>query len=86
MKFLKKNIWSICTWAFVFTLFACEAFAVEGGDLMGTAQSKARDVFASVKTITFICNCKSHIRTIIRMIILIIRKWSPYINNLNFIF
>ena len=55
MKFLKKNIWSICTWAFVFTLFACEAFAVDGGaDLMGTAQKKARDVFASVKTITFI--------------------------------
>lgn len=55
MKFLGKNIWTICTWAFVFALCAGDALAAGGGaDLMGTAQTKARDVFASVKTITFI--------------------------------
>ena len=56
MKFLSKNIWTICTWVFVFALCAGDALAgVQGGNsLMSTAQTKARDVFASVKTITFI--------------------------------
>jgi hypothetical protein len=52
MKFLKKNIWTICSWAFVFALVAGNAFAEE--ELMSTAQHKARNVFTSVRTITFI--------------------------------
>ena len=54
MKFFKKNIWTICSWVAVFALIAADAFAVDGGDLMGTAQNKLRNVFKSVKTITFI--------------------------------
>ena len=59
MKFLKKNIWTICSWAFVFALVAGNAFATTttsttASDLMSTAQSKARNVFTSVRTITFI--------------------------------
>lgn len=55
MKFLKKNIWTICSWAFVFALVAGNAFAdTSAADLMSTAQNKARNVFTSVRTITFI--------------------------------
>lgn len=54
MKFLKKNIWTVCSWALVFVLASSNAFAVTGNDVMGTAAQKARDVFSSVKTITFI--------------------------------
>jgi len=53
MKFLKKNIWTICSLALVFTFVAVDAFA-SGGDLMGTAQSKLANVFQKVKTITFV--------------------------------
>ena len=55
MNFLKKNIWTICSWAFVLTLLAADSFAAgEGSSLMTTAQTKATNVFQSVKTITFI--------------------------------
>ena len=55
MNFLKKNIWNICSWVFVLTLMAADAFAEgEGNSLMTTAQTKATNVFQSVKTITFI--------------------------------
>ena len=55
MKFIKKNIWNICSWVFVLTLLAVDAFAEgEGSSLMTTAQRKASNVFQSVKTITFI--------------------------------
>lgn len=55
MKFLKKNIWTICTLALVFVLASGNAFAaVSGNDVMDTAAQKARDVFSKVKTITFI--------------------------------
>ena len=55
MRFLKKNIWTICSWAFVLTLLAADSFAAgEGSSLMTTAQTKATNVFQSVKTITFI--------------------------------
>ena len=54
MKFLKKNIWTICTLALVFVLASSNAFAVGGSDVMDTAAQKARDVFSKVKTITFI--------------------------------
>ena len=53
MKFFKKNIWTICSWVAVFALFAVDAFA-QGSSLMTTAQTKASNVFQSVKTITFI--------------------------------
>ena len=54
MKFFKKNFWTICSWVAVFALVAADAFADAGKDLMGTAQTKASNVFQSVKTITFI--------------------------------
>jgi len=54
MKFIKKNIWTICSWVAVFALFAADAFADQGSSLMTTAQTKASNVFQSVKTITFI--------------------------------
>ena len=54
MKFFKKNIWTICSWVAVFALFAADAFADQGSSLMTTAQTKASNVFQSVKTITFI--------------------------------
>jgi len=57
MKFFKKNIWTICSWVAVFSLFAAEAFAqigTAGSTLMGSAQGKMLNVFQSVKTITFI--------------------------------
>ena len=55
MKFLKRNFWTICSWAFVLTLMAADSFAAgEGSSLMTTAQTKASNVFQSVKTITFI--------------------------------
>ena len=54
MRFLKKNIWTICSWAFVLTLVAADSFAQQGSSLMTIAQTKASNVFQSVKTITFI--------------------------------
>ncbi|MBR1604899.1 MAG: TrbC/VirB2 family protein [Alphaproteobacteria bacterium] len=55
MKFIKNNFWAICSWAFVLTLLAADSFAAgEGSSLMTTAQTKATNVFQSVKTITFI--------------------------------
>ena len=54
MKFLKKNIWTICTLALVFVLTSGDAFAVDGNSVMDTAAKKAREVFSEVKTITFI--------------------------------
>ena len=54
MCFLKKNIWTICSWAFVLTLVAADSFAQQGSSLMTIAQTKASNVFQSVKTITFI--------------------------------
>ena len=53
MKFIKKNIWTICSWVAVFALFAIDASA-QGASMMTTAQTKAANVFQSVKTITFI--------------------------------
>lgn len=54
MKFFKKNMWTICSLALVFAFCAADAFAQTGGSLMNTAQEKARNVFTSVRTITFI--------------------------------
>ena len=55
MKFFKKNIWTICSWALVLTLVSTGAFAkLEGGSLMSTATTKTRNIFTAVRTITFI--------------------------------
>ena len=55
MKFIKNNIWTICAWIAVFALCSFDASAqAKGSSLMTTAQSKAANVFQSVKTITFI--------------------------------
>ena len=55
MQFLKKNILTICCMALV-VLFGTvdNAFAVNSGDLMTTAQGKAVAVFISVKKIIFV--------------------------------
>jgi len=57
MNFIKKNIWTICAWIAIFALCSFDAFAQNNGSgatIMGTAQTKAANVFQSVKTITFI--------------------------------
>ena len=61
MKFLKKNFWTICSWAFVLVVIAGSAFAQEGAtaaqtgqDLMGAAQNKMKEIFRNVRIITFI--------------------------------
>ena len=54
MKFLKKNIWTICSWALVFALVSVDAFAIGKDDLMTSAQGKLANVFQSVKLITFV--------------------------------
>ncbi len=53
MRFLKKNIWTICSWAFVLTLVSLDAFA-QASPLMTVAERKAMNVFQHVKTITFV--------------------------------
>jgi len=56
MNFIKNNIWTICSWIAIFTLFSVDAFAAdgEGTSIMSDARQKAANVFQSVKTITFI--------------------------------
>ena len=54
MKFLNKNKGTICALAALFALVAADAFAQSGSSLMTIAQTKASNVFQSVKTITFI--------------------------------
>ena len=56
MNFLKNNIWTICLVAlFCVFGFAGEAAATGGGSsVVGKATDKARNVFASVKTILFV--------------------------------
>ncbi|MDD4556144.1 MAG: TrbC/VirB2 family protein [Alphaproteobacteria bacterium] len=55
MQFLKKNIWTLsCMVLFAVMAMAGDAAAVDGNSLMETAQTKAKSVFVSVKTIIFI--------------------------------
>ena len=56
MNFIKNNIWTICLVAlFCVFGFAGEAAATGGGtSVVGKATDKARNVFASVKTILFV--------------------------------
>ena len=53
MNFIKNNIWTICLVA-LFCVFGFAGDAAAGGSVVGTATDKARNVFASVKTIIFI--------------------------------
>lgn len=54
MNFIKNNIWTICLVAlFCVFGFAGDA-AASGGTIMGSAATKAKNVFSSVKTIIFI--------------------------------
>ena len=52
MRFIKNNIWTFCLVA-VFTLLSFSGDAL-AQSVMGLAQTKARNVFSSVKTIIFI--------------------------------
>lgn len=58
MQFLKNNIWTLCCMVlFAVVAMSADAFAgggLDGGSLMGVAQSKAQSVFSNVKTIIFI--------------------------------
>ena len=56
MKFIKKNILTLCCLTLIVAMGFCgEAWAqATGSSIMGDAQTKTREVFDSVKTITFI--------------------------------
>ena len=56
MKFLKNNMWTLLTLAFVFTLsmFGDASAAPTGATVAETATQKAVTVFQSVKTIMFV--------------------------------
>ncbi len=56
MRFIKKNILTLCCLTLFMALgFGGEALAqATGSSIMGDAQTKVREVFTSVKTITFI--------------------------------
>ena len=56
MQFLKKNIWTLgCLVLFaVMTMAGDASAAADGSSLMDVAQTKAKSVFTSVKTIIFI--------------------------------
>ena len=59
MRFFKRNFLTLCCLTLLFALgLCCDVWASDGtlggSSLMGTAQEKVRNVFTSVKTITFI--------------------------------
>ena len=60
MKFIRKNIFTLCSLALIIAMGFCgEAWAqstgtVSGSSIMSAATGKVRDVFTSVKTITYI--------------------------------
>lgn len=55
MRFLKKNFWTLSCLALVMVMAVSgNALAADGNTLMETAQTKAKSVFSSVKTIIFI--------------------------------
>ena len=53
MNFIKNNIWTLCAVA-LFCMFGFASEAAAGSSIMGHATDKARNVFASVKTIIFV--------------------------------
>ncbi len=59
MKFLKNNMWTLCSFVIMFAMLAAgdasaQTMNTSGSSIMDAAAGKARNVFTSVKTITFI--------------------------------
>ena len=54
MQFIKKNILTLCCLTLILAMGVCGDAWADGASLMTTAQTKTRNVFDSVKTITFI--------------------------------
>lgn len=54
MRFLKRNLLSLCCLTLLVAMGMCGDAWADGASLMTTAQEKTRNVFTSVKTITFI--------------------------------
>ena len=54
MRFLKKNFWTLSCLALVMVMAVSGNALAAGNTLMETAQTKAKSVFSSVKTIIFI--------------------------------
>ena len=54
MRFIKKNILTLCCLTLIVAMGFCGEAWADGASLMNTAQTKTRNVFDSVKTITFI--------------------------------
>ena len=56
MKFIRKNLLTLCSLALIIAMgFSGEAWAqVTGSSIMSGATDKVKDVFTSVKTITYI--------------------------------
>ena len=54
MQFLKRNILTLCSLTLLVAMGLCGDVWADGASLMSTAQTKTRNVFDNVKTITFI--------------------------------
>lgn len=54
MRFLKKNFWTLSCMALILVMAMSGNALASGESLMTTAQTKAKSVFSSVKTIIFI--------------------------------
>ena len=54
MRFITKNILTLCCLTLIVAMGFCGEAWADGASLMSTAQTKTRNVFDSVKTITFI--------------------------------
>ena len=54
MNFLKKYLFTVCGLVLLVTMGLCSEAWADGASLMTTAQTKTRNVFDNVKTITFI--------------------------------
>ena len=54
MRFITKNILTLCCLTLIVAMGFCGEAWADGASLMTTAQTKTRNVFESVKTITFI--------------------------------
>ncbi len=54
MSFLKKNFWTLSCLVLLIAMGMCSDTWADGASLMSTAQTKTRNVFDNVKTITFI--------------------------------
>jgi len=54
MRFVKRNFLTLCCLALLVAMGMCGDAWADGASLMSTAQTKTRNVFDNVKTITFI--------------------------------